>query len=414
MNIRNWNNKKKIAALFAVVLIVLGLVSTILVVQMQQDTRTRAEKATSLALSPGSQDASLDDVILLDLNIDPGTNQVNFAQIVINFEPQKFDSNATVFELESASNFSFVNQPIISQGQIVITVNTGSNPTDVIRTPQKIGTLNLKVRGEGEFADIMQVVGETQVTFNEGLTEIRSIGSEDTFFENVLSTTTPASINIQAICQENIATCTWDPVAGASSYDYVITDTDSDSIVLEGSTTETFAEFSISSNVNYSCSVTASNTCGDSGLAGEASGICVDTTPTPSPEPTITPSLTPTPEPTLPPGISPTPSSTPSATLTPTPTMTPTPTPTLTPTSTPTLTPTSTLTPTPTTVAQATSTPIPTEQYQSDSSGDEPIPTYPTDPTPTPLPAPGSPLVVLGSLVGAVFVIMGGLLLLIL
>jgi len=112
-----------------------------------------------------------------------------------------------------------------------------------------------------------------------------------------------------------------------------------------------------------------------------------DTTPAPTPTPTLaptpTPTLAPTPTPTLVPTPTPTIAPTPTPTLapTPTPTLAPTPTPTVAPTPTPTLapTPTPTIAPTPTPTVAPTPTPtiVPT-----------PTPTIAPTPTPTPGPAP--------------------------
>ena len=84
--------------------------------------------------------------------------------------------------------------------------------------------------------------------------------------------------------------------------------------------------------------------------------------PTPTPEPTATPTATPTPEPTA----TPTPTPTPVPTPTSTPPPTPTPTPTLTPTPVPTPTPTPTLTPTPTPTVPPTPTPTPLPPIEHD------------------------------------------------
>ena len=86
-------------------------------------------------------------------------------------------------------------------------------------------------------------------------------------------------------------------------------------------------------------------------------------TPTPTITPTVPPTFTPTITPTIPPTFTPT--ITPTPTVTPTPTLTPTPT----PTHTPTITPTPTLTPTPTPTFTPTPTPTPIPPFMSVIAG---------------------------------------------
>ena len=101
-----------------------------------------------------------------------------------------------------------------------------------------------------------------------------------------------------------------------------------------------------------------------------------DTTPAPTPTPTLAPTPTPTLAPTPTPTLAPTPTPTLAPTPTPAPTLAPTPTPTIAPTPTPTLAP----TPTPTLAPTATPTLAPT-----------PTPTPAPAPTPTPTPVPAAP-----------------------
>lgn len=375
MNIKNWSGKKKVFAIFLAVLLITGLVATIFIVQTRLETRTRAEKATILSLTPASQTTQANQQITLDVNIDPGTNQVDYVKMVINFDPEKFDSNSTSFTLDPDTKFQRTADDVVTSGQIAITLDVGSSPTNVITVPQKIGTLNLLVNQESE-----ALAGETQISFDETSTQVRSIASGDVYQENVLSSTSPATVNIEAVCRPNIATCSWDPVDGAILYHYVITDVEGDQIVSEGDTPETSIEFDSLDGVTYSCSVTAANACDETGLAGEGIGTCGAAFPTPT--------------------------ATPSGTLTPTPTTAPTAVPTDVPTSTP------TLTPIPTTAPTATPTDIVYDNTTEYTDNSTPTTTY-TQVTPTPSLAPtGNPMVIAGGIIGGVLVLIGGLLLL--
>ena len=393
---RNLSGKKKALILLFAVFLIIGLVATIYLVQTRQETRSRAEKATVLSFAPATQDVQPGAKVDLDVNINPGTNQVNYVQLVINFDFEKFDSTATTFTIDPNSSLTFLEQPITTEGQIAMVLFVGSNPTEVIQSTEKIGTLHLKVK---ENTSNTQLGGETQVTFDNALTEIRSIDSADAYNENVLSSTIPATVNILAVCWPDIATCTWDPVDGAVTYNYTITDIDNNEIILEGNTSDTSVQFTITPGGSYSCSVSATNDCGATGEAGEGIDTCTQLTP----KPTATPSASPTP--------SLTPTATPSGSVSPTPTLTVTPT--NSPTLTPTVTPTNSPTPTPTTYYESESL-TPTDIiYEEDYVEETPTPTYPEASTPTPTIADtGSPVVVIGGIVGGVLVLLGGLLLL--
>ena len=186
-------SRKKALVLGVLLIVFLAIPVTIYTALQVQETRTRAEKATVLSLMPNSQTAKAGDQINLEVNINPGINQVDYVKMVINYDPTIFDSSSTVFTLDPNSKFQYTADTISSSGQIIITLDVGSNPTDTIRAPEKIGILSLTVN------DLDLTAGETQVIFNEVLTEIRSIGSTDVYQENVLSGTDPASIIIEAV-----------------------------------------------------------------------------------------------------------------------------------------------------------------------------------------------------------------------
>ncbi len=198
-------------------------------------------------------------------------------------------------------------------------------------------------------------------------------------------------------CKVNLATCAWDAAEGATSYKYRVSETESGTIVTEGTFTSEDGSlnspsitFQSDANKSYTCSVTPANDCGD-GVSASAVASCV-VSPTPTPTPTNTPSPTPT------------------ATGTPSPTATPTntPAPTNTPTATPTKPPVATNTPTPTRPPLATSTPTNTPTVTN-----TPIPGVTYTPTPT-MEAPGSVLQTVTLVGGIILTIIGGLVLFVL
>lgn len=385
---KNWSGKKKVFALFGMLLVIVGLIATIFLVKTKLNTRTQAEKATTLSFSPLTQTVEVNKEATLDININPGVNQVSFVKLVIKFDPTKFDSPSTTFTIDPTSALKINGEPVVTQGQIAVVMDTGSDPTKVISTPQKIGTLKLTAGVQNDTQEPDLIAGDTQITFDQEQTQVRSIGSEDSSSENVLQSAPPATVTIEAICKDNVSTCSWDALIGASSYDYVIKNITENKVVSEGNTVSTSVDFTSFPGMTYKCEVKAKNFCGGLGDMTEASNICA----TPSGTPSLTPPVSPTP------GPSTTPTLTPTVTVSPTPGPSSTPTPT---------TPGSSITPTPTTPLTS-SIPTPTTEVLGSPTPTEAL--IAEGPTPT-LPPTGNPFVI-GGIVGGVLILLGGLALL--
>ena len=385
MNFNKWNFRTKMLVLAGAIFLIIGIVVTIYLVQRQQDQRSRAEKSTVLSLTPPNQTIAPGQDSKLDLTINPGTNLVNFVKFTIKFDPEAFDVNKVVFTVDPASPMEIIEGPVTSEtGTITYALGTGSDATKVVQTITKLGSVTISAR-DGATG------GSYQITFDDANTEARSINGTDAYNENVISSTVPATVTIEAICKPNIATCSWDPVDGATSYYVVITDVDTDKVFSEGNVTDTFIDFSAQPGKTYKCEVNAVSVCGD-GPKGEGTSTCAEITATPTLTPTVTltPTLTPTPTSIV------TSTPTPSVTATPTPTVTSTPTPSVTTTPTPT-TPGSTVAPTATDIPDITVTP--TDEITIDTT--------------TSLPPTGNVLAI-GGLIGGALILLGGLLLLIL
>ena len=121
-------------------------------------------------------------------------------------------------------------------------------------------------------------------------------------------------------CFANTASCEWDPLDGAGSYNYKIT-LASNSAVIDQGTVEsgvTNVEFEISKGVTYKCEISAVNSCGP-GAPATATQACIEATPIPTTRPSATPTDTPSPT------DEPTPTERPTATPTRVPSATPVP-----------------------------------------------------------------------------------------
>ncbi len=407
MDFRNWNGKKKVLAILGGLFVIVGLAVTVFLVNRVQDLRGRAEKATTISLNPSSQEVSPGENATLDVVLNPGVNQVNFVKLHIKYDSSVFSLDGdNYFELDPESGFR-LSKPIEipTPGEMIITVDVGSDPTKVIRTTQRIGTITLPVNSDFEGGVEKDVVIDTDKT------QVRSIQSNDAFNENVLANVENAKIIITGgVCVPNTGICSWDAADKATKYKYKISEfnrTESEGIVVEEGEVDsetTQVEFPTKPGLTYKCEVVAKNECGESAPSeGESTCEIPSVTPTPSIIETGTPTPTKTGTPT------------PSKTGTPTPSKTSTPTPTIPeeeePTNTPTPTNKPTSTPTPTTPRVATNTPVPTTP-QGGISTPTPTPVEIAVSTPIPtLPPTGNPVVITG-LVGGFLFLLGGLVLL--
>lgn len=104
-------------------------------------------------------------------------------------------------------------------------------------------------------------------------------------------------------CSFNQASCSWDPVSGAVSYNVTVKNTNKGTVVdTKTGYTSTKLVFAVPETATYQCDVTAVNSCGSTGAIGSDSFLCevgVQALPSPTPGPSVTPRpSTPPPAPT--------------------------------------------------------------------------------------------------------------------
>ncbi len=126
------------------------------------------------------------------------------------------------------------------------------------------------------------------------------------------ATVAPTQALVSALsCPANGAICAWDAVIGATGYNVSVVDTTTSDVLIKRTVSSTSVNFTPIINHTYTCSVTAQNDCGVSGLAVAENTCRSNVTPTvtqaPSATPTTGPSATPTPGPSATPGPSVTP-----------------------------------------------------------------------------------------------------------
>ncbi|HSA83609.1 MAG TPA: PKD domain-containing protein [Patescibacteria group bacterium] len=185
---------KKLFLIGFIVLLLVGIPVTVYLVQQQQETRTRAEAATSLSFQPDSSGgdpivAEVGEDIPLDIMIDPGTNLVSFVRLEIQYDPDKVTAADGSFQPNTAVFPTVLSGPVYSAGKVLVSMSVGTDPTKAVQTKIRAGTLTLKS---------LATTGETTptiITYSVN-TVVTSVGSNDQASENVLAGTIPATIMI--------------------------------------------------------------------------------------------------------------------------------------------------------------------------------------------------------------------------
>jgi|SRR3989338_1680660 len=187
-------NKFLIGGIIAVLLITIPL--TVFLLGQQQQTQTKATPATtlSLALSNPSQTVTVGQDFGVDININPGSNQVSYVKVTINFDETKLATSGAGFE-PSASFPTTLEGPIFTSNSFTVGLSIGADYTKAVQTPGKVGKLTFRAKA---------LTNGTQqlASFDTGQqkTLVLSIASsQDNYNENVLlPNPAPLSLAISA------------------------------------------------------------------------------------------------------------------------------------------------------------------------------------------------------------------------
>src|SRR5262249_6792261 len=131
---------KRIFIIGFIVVLLAGIPLTLYLLQKQQEVRSRAEKSTTISFSPDSSATNpiqkqIGDSIPLDVMVNPGTNQVTFVKLEVQYDPDKLATmGATTVQVNTSAFPGQGEGPIYSPGKITFTINVGPDPTKVIQT----------------------------------------------------------------------------------------------------------------------------------------------------------------------------------------------------------------------------------------------------------------------------------------
>jgi len=166
-------------------------------------TVAKVSPSTTINFNPTPQTVAVGQNINLDIIMNPGTNQVDFAKLVINYDPTKLailpagpaicPARPTDAFCPNILAFPVVLQPpVYTPGAISVTLSVGGGPQSVIQVSTKIATVTFKAIAPTN-------LGSTQITIDKQQSQILSIASTDYFNQNVLSSITPAIITITGL-----------------------------------------------------------------------------------------------------------------------------------------------------------------------------------------------------------------------
>ncbi len=180
---------KKILLVGFVVVLLIAIPLIVYLVSEQQKTKTSAVPSTSLSLTPASQSVEVGTNASFDININPNSNSVSFVKVYINYDSTRLVIEEGGFVPNTASFQSLVQGPVFAPGTISVTLSIGANAPPITSTTQ-VGTLTFKALAVADATP-------TQITFGNQ-TQVLSVGEASQFNENLLSTTSPATVNITA------------------------------------------------------------------------------------------------------------------------------------------------------------------------------------------------------------------------
>jgi len=183
---------KKLFLFGFIVVLLVAIPLTVYLAQQQQKTKSNAEKSTILSLVESGKTnkditTTVGQNINLDVMVNPGNNFVSYVKLTISYDPTKI-ATASPGIVANSDTVSIFEGPTYGPSQVSITLATGGDQTKVIQTATKIATITFNTLTPTETAP-------TQVGFGSDA-EVLSTAPSDTSKENVLSTTNPAAITI--------------------------------------------------------------------------------------------------------------------------------------------------------------------------------------------------------------------------
>lgn len=193
---------KKLLLLGFIIVLLVAIPVTVYLVGLQQKTKTSAEAATTLSLLPTPLSKNVGDSVSFDVYVDPSNiNQISYVTLVMSYDSTKLatmEGTFAVSQWPSADGSSFTPSipigPEYTPGTIHVEMSVGGSAQNVLKTRTKIATFTFKAIAQTE-----ENV-PTQVTFanQSQLLSLGGTGGTDEVGSNLISNTSPGSVNIKS------------------------------------------------------------------------------------------------------------------------------------------------------------------------------------------------------------------------
>lgn len=140
-------NKKKFITVIGSVILIVGIIAGTILVQNNQDFRERAAPATSVYISPSSQNKNPGSSFTFTVKMDTGVNQITGVDVRLNFDPNlieivSIEKNAGISALDATITNTFSN----TTGKISFAVYTANKANAVTGSSVGILTVNGTVK----------------------------------------------------------------------------------------------------------------------------------------------------------------------------------------------------------------------------------------------------------------------------
>jgi large repetitive protein len=196
---------KKVLLYISIGLLLLAIPAGVFYLGQQKDVRTKAAPATTLSLTPAVQTVAVGDNLKLNVDIDPGSNQVISADIYLTYDPTKLEAktitngssaprvlNSGIIENGTASikvGAASNTQPITARGTIAVVTFTAKDATSNFTPTTVQFASNTFVGGLNEpTANVLVGTAPAKITITSGTPTLTP-----TLIPTVTPTATPAS-----------------------------------------------------------------------------------------------------------------------------------------------------------------------------------------------------------------------------
>jgi hypothetical protein len=189
---------KSIVVFGFILVLLVGIPSTIYLVQQQQDVRSRAEKTSNLTVSAAKTSVAVGEEFEATITLDPGKNFVTYLNVELIYDKSKLQIAPTNAYTPNSTAFPIpVRGPTYTDGKVVFSLqSSATDVTRTIRAATTVATIRFKalaptVAGTPAFITF----GSGSQAYSAGGTA--NGGSNDAYNENVLTGQfVPANITI--------------------------------------------------------------------------------------------------------------------------------------------------------------------------------------------------------------------------